>query len=113
MVLEQAHQQEVIVVPEVWHMEVLNVLMKAERRKRIQTDSIDAFLTLLDTFRIETDEFTIRHERSRLIVLSRTHQLSIYDTFYLELAMRRNLPLATLDQSLQQAAISNSLPSFP
>ena len=42
----------------------------------------------------------------RLLSLCRTHDLTSYDATYLELAIRRNLPLATLDSDLRKAAIS-------
>ena len=32
------------------------------------------------------------------------HELTHYDAAYLELALRRNLPLATLDKDLRRAA---------
>jgi predicted nucleic acid-binding protein len=36
--------------------------------------------------------------------LARVHRLSAYDASYLELAMRRGLPLATLDDKVKAAA---------
>ena len=41
---------------------------------------------------------------TQLLPLCRTHQLTSYDALYLELALRRHLPLATLDESLRRAA---------
>jgi predicted nucleic acid-binding protein len=35
--------------------------------------------------------------------LAERHQLTLYDAAYLELALRRNLPLATLDEDLRRA----------
>lgn len=41
---------------------------------------------------------------SATLELAEAHRLTIYDAAYLELALRRKLPLATLDRSLQAAA---------
>lgn len=38
-----------------------------------------------------------------------THNLSFYDASYLDLAKRRNVPLATLDKKLHDAAIKENL----
>lgn len=38
-----------------------------------------------------------------LDTLAARHFLSVYDATYLELALRRSLPLATLDEALQKA----------
>ena len=41
---------------------------------------------------------------SLLLDLARRHDLTIYDDAYLEVALRRSLPLATLDRRPQRAA---------
>ncbi len=38
------------------------------------------------------------------LALARAHGLSSYDASYLDLAMKKGLPLATLDKKLKQAA---------
>jgi predicted nucleic acid-binding protein len=45
-----------------------------------------------------------------LIALARKHRLTAYDASYLELAMRRRLPLATLDAALIAAAGAEGVP---
>jgi predicted nucleic acid-binding protein len=44
--------------------------------------------------------------------LARTHNLSAYDAAYLELAVRRGLPLATLDDKLKTAATRIGVAAF-
>jgi predicted nucleic acid-binding protein len=44
------------------------------------------------------------------VALCRRHRLSVYDAAYLELALRRNLPLATLDKRLAAAATLDGVP---
>ncbi|WP_369127386.1 type II toxin-antitoxin system VapC family toxin [Bowmanella dokdonensis] len=41
---------------------------------------------------------------NRTLALSRAYKLSSYDAAYLELAIRKGLPLATLDKNLPKAA---------
>jgi len=49
---------------------------------------------------------------NEIFALAREHQLSTYDASYLDLAMRRGLPLATLDKSLRRAAGRCGVPLF-
>ena len=42
-------------------------------------------------------------EEASVLALARQHRLTVYDAAYLELALRRNLPLATLDEQLLRA----------
>ena len=45
--------------------------------------------------------------------LARKHLLSFYDALYLEMAVRHQIPLATLDSALDRAAASEGLPALP
>jgi predicted nucleic acid-binding protein len=45
-----------------------------------------------------------------VVALARTHNLTAYDASYLELAMREGIPLATLDDKLQAAAVTSGVP---
>jgi predicted nucleic acid-binding protein len=45
--------------------------------------------------------------------LARVQNLSVYDAAYLELAMRRGLPLAALDAKLKAAAAVGALIDSP
>ena len=40
-----------------------------------------------------------------MLRIARDHDLTVYDAMYLELALRLNCPLATLDQKLASAAV--------
>ncbi len=92
------------VVPSLWPLEVANVLLVGERRKRISPADTLQFLSLLETFPITVDEETNARAWGDTLGLARAHNLSVYDAAYLELAMRRGLPLATLDDKLKAAA---------
>jgi predicted nucleic acid-binding protein len=47
------------------------------------------------------------------MTLARAQALTLYDSAYLELAMRRSLPLATLDKQLRAAAKKTGVPYLP
>lgn len=90
-----------IVAPAIWWYEVRNTLIVAERRKRLGPSRIRAVLEALTELR---PVFDFDHEDDAIVNLANVHGLSIYDAAYLEVAERRALPLATLDQSLLRAA---------
>jgi predicted nucleic acid-binding protein len=95
---------EQAVVPELWHLEVANTLVVGERRKRsTQADTV-AWLGFLSCLPITVDEQTKARAFGDTAGLARAHGLSVYDAAYLELALRRGLPLATLDDALKAAA---------
>jgi predicted nucleic acid-binding protein len=94
-------------VPPIWWYEVRNLLVVSERRGRLAWDDSAAFLTLVADFDIAIDPAV---ERDETVLLARRHRLTVYDAAYLELALRRQLPLATLDTALAAAARSAGVP---
>jgi predicted nucleic acid-binding protein len=91
-------------VPGLWRLEVGNVLEMGVRRKRHDRKFRDATLADLAQLPIQVDGETDKHAWGATLVLAERHQLTLYDAAYLELAVRRNLPLATLDEDLRRAA---------
>ena len=91
-------------VPGLWHLEIGNVLARAERHKRISGAQVAAHLDLLDRLPIVTDTETQRRAFREILMLARSERLTTYDAAYLELAMRRGIALATRDNALIQAA---------
>jgi len=91
-------------VPEIWPIEVANALQQGLRRGRIDLDDRDAGLVDLSRLAIQTDPETNLHAWTATLSLSTRHRLTVYDACYLELALRRGLPLATLDAELRAAA---------
>lgn len=102
--LLQRLETETALVPALWHLEVTNVLAVAERSARITPQESDAFLDDLAKLDIEVDQQAERRAFGHLLPLCRRHQLSSYDAAYLDLAIRRKLPLGTLDEPLRKAA---------
>jgi len=93
-------------VPYLWHLEVANALLVGERRKRSTQANTVAWLGFLASLPITVDEETRLHAFGDTISLARECNLSAYDAAYLELAMRRGVRLATLDDKLKAAALA-------
>ncbi len=91
------------VAPPLWRLEVANGFQSAIRRKRIDAASRDASIADLGRLPITVDPETDSHIWTTTLRLSDRYGLTIYDACYLELAQRRNLPLATLDRQLRAA----------
>ena len=90
--------------PSVWPLEVGNVLMVAERRKRLTEADTVRFLALLSGLPIMVEQETPDRMMREIVALAREHALSTYDASYLDLAMRSGLSIATLDTGLIKAA---------
>lgn len=95
---------ETALVPAWWFIEITNVLTMAERKGRITPTQSDAFIADLGRLGIERDEEAPNRGFTHLFALCRTHRLTSYDAIYLDLAIRRSLPLATLDGDLRRTA---------
>lgn len=93
-----------LIVPALWPLEVTNSLLACLRRKIITTGQWQQGLGFLRQLKIVLDDEGARLAFQRVAALAAEHGLSIYDAVYLELALRRNLALATRDLPLRQAA---------
>ena len=98
-----------VFVPPIWNPEVRNGLLMAERRSRITEDRLHERLQDLIKLPIDSDTYSNLEDA---FTLARTHRLSFYDATYLKLAMRRDIPLATLDNALDRAATAEGLPAL-
>ena len=97
-------------VPALWRLEVANVLEMGVRRSRHDAAFRDATLTDLALLPIRLDPETDQHAWTATARLAARHSLTLYDVAYLELARRRDLPLATLDRELRVAAMAEGVP---
>jgi len=91
-------------VPALWHLELGNVLVQAERRQRLSAAATTTRLELIAALPICTDDETPARALRDVLALARASGLTTYDAAYLELAMRMGLPLASRDRALVQAA---------
>jgi predicted nucleic acid-binding protein len=96
-------------VPGLWRLEVGNALQMGIRRKRHGAEFRDATLADLLQLPIEVDPETDQQAWVSTLQIAIQHRLTLYDAAYLELALRRQLPLATLDSELRRAAESEHI----
>ena len=96
--------EEGAIVPTIWSLEVGNVLLISERRKRITKEQRQKALYILKDLPIKTDELTFKNAWFETIELAEKYNLTLYDACYLELVLRYNSILATFDNNLKQAA---------
>jgi predicted nucleic acid-binding protein len=102
-VLRLLESQQAI-VPSIWFLEMANVLLVGERRKRITQTQTTQALSLLNALDILVDNRTENQAFNATLALGREQGIAAYDSAYLELAMRLQIPLATLDERLAAAA---------
>lgn len=93
-----------IYVASIWPLEVTNVLLNAQRKGRVTEKEVEEFLRLLLNLPIHIDTVPAQEVFSNVRKLAQAFRLTSYDAAYLELAMRRGLPLASLDDDLKNAA---------
>ena len=104
--LDQVAAGDSLIVPTLWPFEIANSLLVLFRRKKILAPERDRALEALARLPFTVDDEGPRLAFGRSSELAADHGLSVYDAAYLELAMRRRLPLASRDQALCQAARS-------
>lgn len=93
--------------PALWELELANVLRTACQRQRMVAEQAQQVLVQIAQLPIEVDRHPV--PRSELLALALRFGLSSYDAAYLELALRRQLPLATQDDALRAAALASGV----
>jgi predicted nucleic acid-binding protein len=94
---------ECATAPVICGMEVNNVLRQFEKRGFIALKDIQETVEFISALPIHLDSEPVRFKMPRVMRLARQHDLTIYDACYLELALRLDLPLATMDNALRKA----------
>lgn len=89
------------IAPALWWVEVRNALVIAERKGRLTQEDTAAAVRAIDSLGVHLDQAP---DGDSLLRLARTHGLTAYDAMYLELSIRQQRPLATLDRKLSTAA---------
>ncbi|PWE32917.1 VapC toxin family PIN domain ribonuclease [Maritimibacter sp. 55A14] len=95
--------------PSIFWAETRNILLAAERRKRLTETMMVEAVSLLPAVRVRLDTAP---EGDYVMGLARVYELTAYDALYLELALRRQAPLLTLDRNLAAAAAGEGLPTL-
>lgn len=108
----KALKESQAIVPSLLTLEVANVVAKLEFKGLVAEADSQRFLALLGRLNIVTDQATAAHALGDTLNLARRYKLSAYDAAYLELALRKGLPLATLDANLAKAATTAGVPIF-
>lgn len=98
-----------VFVPPLWLYEVANALLILRRRRKLSPNDYSEAKMLLDRLPISMDHDSPRLAASRVSDIAGEHDLTIYDASYLELALRKQLPLASTDRGLQRATKRSSV----
>ena len=101
-----------VLVPCIWPLEVGNVLVVAERRRRLTATASARFLSLLRALPISVDQEGSDRHLDAILALARQQALSAYDAAYLELALRQGCDFATQDNKLRRAAAALGIRLF-
>lgn len=104
----QATATQDVWVPSLWLLEMSNLLLSAQRRKRITAEKRRELAAAAAALRIKVDREPVAI--TTLDELGALYGLSAYDASYLELALRRGLPLATHDDALLAAMVAAEVP---
>ena len=108
--LLSATSRIVVLVPVLWQLEICNLLVSAHRRRRITEAKRRELILAASRLRLSVDRVPVPMEE--LDALAGNYGLTAYDAVYLELALRRELPLATADSALREAAARAGVPLF-
>lgn len=98
-------------VPNLWIYELANLLLSAQRRRRITEEQVLAAHRLLEAIPRQLHDHEALLARERMTRLALRFRLSAYDAAYLELADRLQCPLVTADERLEKAARTLGLPT--
>lgn len=107
-----ALNNETALVPAIWPLEVANVLLIAERKKRINPIKSISFKEALRMLPIQIDHTTSQRALGSIMEVAKEVGITAYDAAYLELALHSGLPLSTLDLALKKAAHKVGVPLY-
>ena len=92
------------VVPVLWFFEVATTLLMLARRRKIDDREQSLARQYLHQLRALVDEVDSQRVFGAILDLANKYSLSVYDATYLEVSLRKNLPLASRDDALNRAA---------
>jgi predicted nucleic acid-binding protein len=99
-------------VPVLWRYEVSAVLARARNRGLLAAHKAEEFLEDLAALAITVDMEGTSRIFTDVHRIATVYRLTSYDASYLELALRRDLPLATLDEELLAACEASGVARF-
>ncbi|MBX7147813.1 type II toxin-antitoxin system VapC family toxin [bacterium] len=101
-----------LVVPVLWWFEISNVLVVAERKKRMKSAHSNQFIRTLKMYPFTVDTLQVEHRLDDILAFARKHLLTFYDASYLELAHHMDCALATKDKALIKACSEAKIKVF-
>jgi len=101
-----------VYAPALIQCEMLNILLMAVRRRRITSKQRDRAMSVFEQFKIRVDGPMSGQQISRILKLADAYGLTAYDATYLELGVRQQAGIATLDKDLQKAVRGEGLKVF-
>lgn len=111
--LRESLMNDSAAVPVLWAIEVGNVLLVATRRGRIIENDWARIGRDLAALPIDVDSLSLERVLEAALPLASKRGISVYDAMYLELTLRRALPLATLDRKLATACDAAGVETLP
>ena len=93
-----------LLVPLLWWYEISNVLIVSVRRGRLENTSISHIISLFEDLNLETDGNLGAIYAKDICKIAQQYNLSANDSAYLELALRSNASIASLDKQLIRVA---------
>ena len=109
-VIDSLNNDCAAIVPVIWKLEIVNALRMAYKRKRVAEDRQADLLKFLCELPIHTKSSAT--DCIDLLNLCKKYNLTSYDASYLDLAIKFNAPIATLDSALQKAAIDAGVGAY-
>jgi len=109
-ILQRLAGGEDAIVPVLWFYEASAVLAREEIRGSLTAPKASELIAELRSLDIRADEQDAENIFGDVYRLAIAHRLTSYDAAYLELALRRDLPLATLDDDLIRASAAIGVP---
>ena len=106
-------QNDTAVVPAVWPFEILNALLMATRRARISSEDLQGLLANLAVLPIEIEQIEMATMLDAVSRIAALHGITSYDAAYVELAQRRNVAIATLDNKLRGVCAAEGVSVIP
>jgi len=100
-------------VPPVWPLEIGDVLLVAVKRNRLTVRDVTRLVAELRALPMEIDAISTEQSLDETLALAQKYDLTTYDASYIELAKRRDVPLATLDTKLRKACLLAKIPLLP
>lgn len=98
-----------LVVPALWPLEVANALTVLRRRRKLTPDEARTAIEIIRDLPVVIDHEAAAIAFTRLAELASEHELTVYDATYIELATRRQLPLASNDTRMKLAAVRSGV----